>query len=50
MGGHRITEALVLAAPAREMDGDAGGYLDRLGQHPPDLAICLLLRRAGNSR
>ncbi|MGO9082135.1 MAG: hypothetical protein ACLQDY_24405 [Streptosporangiaceae bacterium] len=42
-GGHLVTEALPLAASAREMDGDAGGYLDRLRQDPHDLAIYLYL-------
>jgi hypothetical protein len=44
-GGHLIIEALLLAAPAREMDGDVGGHLDRLRQDLHDLAICLLLLR-----
>ena len=42
-GGHLILEALLLAAPAREMDGDVRGYLDRLRQHLHDLAVHLLL-------
>jgi len=44
-GGHLILEALLLAAPAREMDGDVGGYLDRLRQDLHDLAVHLLLLR-----
>jgi hypothetical protein len=44
-GGHLIIEALLPAAPTREMDGDVGGYLDRPGQDLHDLAIYLLLLR-----
>ena len=44
-GAHLIIEALLLAAPTREMDGDVGGCLDRLGQDLHDLAIYLLLLR-----
>src|ERR1700745_42944 len=36
---------LLLAAPAREMDGDVGGNLDRLRQDPHDPAVYLLLVR-----
>src|SRR6185437_11146706 len=36
---------LLLAAPAREMDGDVGGNLDRLRQAPHDPAVYLLLVR-----
>ena len=44
-GGHLIIEALLLAAPTREMDSDVGGYLDRLRQDLHDLAIYLLVLR-----
>lgn len=44
--GHLIIEALLFAAPTREMDGEVGGYFDRLRQGPHDLAIYLLLLRA----
>jgi hypothetical protein len=43
--GHLITEALLLAAPAREMDGDVCGNLDRLRQDLHDPAKYLLLLR-----
>jgi hypothetical protein len=33
-GGRLIIEALLLAAPTREMDGDVGGQLDRLRAGP----------------
>jgi hypothetical protein len=36
--------ALLDTAPTREMDGDVGGYLDRLRQDLHDLAIDRLLR------
>jgi hypothetical protein len=42
-GGHLIFEALPLAAPAREMNGDVGRYPDHLRQNLHDLAIYLLL-------
>ena len=44
-GGHLIIEALLLQHPARQMDGDVGGNLDRLRQDPHDPAIYLLLLR-----
>jgi hypothetical protein len=44
-GGHLTIEALLPAAPTREMDGDVGGCLDRLRQHLHDLAIYLVLLR-----
>jgi hypothetical protein len=40
-----IIEALLLAAPAREMDGDAGGYFDCRRQDLHELALYLLLLR-----
>jgi hypothetical protein len=49
-GGHLIIEALLLAAPTREMDGDVGGNLDRLRQDLHDPAIYLLCSEVGNSR
>src|SRR5215212_2721864 len=42
---HQIVEALLLAAPTGEMDGDVGGNLDCLRQDLHDPAIYLLLRR-----
>jgi hypothetical protein len=44
-GGHLTIEALLLAAPTREMDGDVGGNLDRLRQDLHDPAIYLFLFR-----
>ena len=38
-----IVEALLIAAPTREMDGDVGGNLDPLRQDLPDPAVYLLL-------
>ena len=43
--GGLIIEALLLAAPTREMDGDVGGNLDPLRQDPHDPAEHLLLFR-----
>jgi hypothetical protein len=48
--GHLIIEALRLAAPAREMDGDVGGYLDPLRQHLLIRLYACFCSEAGNSR
>lgn len=42
-GGHPSVEVLLLVAPTREMDGDVGDNLDRLGQELHDPAEYLLL-------
>jgi hypothetical protein len=47
MSGGQISddEALLLAAPTRDMDGNVGGNLDRLRQDLHDPAVCLHLFR-----